>query len=1097
MLRSARSRVAKLAGASWLLGALLLSCSGDTASTSPRDSVPALPAAVASLTVVGVPADGLLLVGQPQPLAVDVRDAAGAVLVGRSVVWSTSNAVVATVSTLGVVTAAATGVVTVTAVVEGHSGAASLVAHFAITTPIAGASQAMTTSILGGRVSVTVPPNAIPPGSVLNVAPADTADLPAGSRLMPNSAFVFGPAGTQFATPISLSVQVDTSRLASWERAGLAIGLLENGTWKDVPGSTVSGDRVMAPVSHFSTYGVLRPLPPTIMTIVTGNGQTATASTSVAISPAVKVLDASGRGVSSVPVQFILTGGGGSLTGGSQLTDESGTATAGVWTLGGAAGPNSLVAASAGLSPVTFTATAAPAVAADRRPVALVVVSQPDIVQSGVTFPTPVVVDVIDSLGRVQGSSLPVTLSVDRGNGTLAGTMTVAAVAGRATFADVRMTGPSEQNVILVSAPGLPPNAVRVTVTPAGLSKLLRLREPLQGVGAYAPYPSQPVVEIIDAAGRRIAGATNQVFVTDFGDPGSLRGTRAVQAVDGVATFTNLATEGAGIHRLYFTADDQSIAPVLSEFFHVATNLYVMTSPSSPTRSGALLSPQPVVMLSDYGNFAFLLTPSPGITAYVTASIGQDPRIVLPYPGTRAGALSGTTTVRAVNGIATFTDLRVSGLGPVRIDFSLSPRFVNTFSDLFVSPAVAQVPARIVILAQPTAVTSGQKFLGIGVEVRDATGALILGDVHPVTVAIASGNGTLRGTTTEVTSEYGSAYYQNFAIAGSGPHTLVYSTGGVSVKGAPISVIQVPRTLAITTQPAGTVSGAVLPTQPVVKILDDAGLPVMGANTPVTVSVADRVPVTLSGPTTVNAIDGVATFSGLKVAGGREFDLQFSTGGLRAQSQTLQLSQVAARLRVVAQLTQVISGLHPYGPTVEVLDADGERVALASSSVTATLNSGPGISLIGGTSTAPDLGLASFPSLILTGAGTFRLDFGYPGVPGVSSNSLVLTQLVKEVAFSTPPAGAVDGAPFTTQPIAEVRDHANLLYAVNSGTATVSVISGPGTLGGTRTVSIVNGIARFTDLKLSGKGAYVLELTTSLPLFGTPGPLTRSSITVP
>jgi hypothetical protein len=348
-----------------------------------------------------------------------------------------------------------------------------------------------------------------------------------------------------------------------------------------------------------------------------------------------------------------------------------------------------------------------------------------------------------------------------------------------------------------------------------------------------------------------------------------------------------------------------------------------------------------------------------------------------------------------------------------------------------------------------------------------------------------------------MTWEYGYAYFRGFAIAGSGPHTLVFSTGGVSVKTAPITVLQVPKSLVITTQPAGTASGVVLPTQPVVKILDNAGLPVVGANTPVTVSVANNVPVTLSGPTTVNAVNGVATFSGLKVAGGHDFALQFTAGGMGVQSRTLQLSQVATRLRVVTQPSQAISGYYLSRPTVEILDADGERVAHAANTVTATLNSGPGISLIGATSSAPVLGLASFPLMFLTGAGAFSLDFAYPGVPGVSSNSTVLTQLVNQVVFSTPPAGAVDGVPFTTQPTAEVRDHANLLYAVNTGTATVSVISGPGTLGGTRTVNIVNGVGRFTDLKLTGRGVYVLGVATSLPSNSLSGPLARATITVP
>src|SRR5262249_54973315 len=79
----------------------------------------------------------------------------------------------------------------------------------------------------------------------------------------------------------------------------------------------------------------------------------------VPVAPAVKVTDAQGGAVSGVAVTFAVTGGGGSITGASQSSNSSGVATVGSWTLGPAAGPNTLTATSSGLSgsPVTFMAT--------------------------------------------------------------------------------------------------------------------------------------------------------------------------------------------------------------------------------------------------------------------------------------------------------------------------------------------------------------------------------------------------------------------------------------------------------------------------------------------------------------------------------------------------------------------------------------------------------------------------------------------------------------------------------------------------------------------------------------------------------------------
>jgi adhesin/invasin len=63
--------------------------------------------------------------------------------------------------------------------------------------------------------------------------------------------------------------------------------------------------------------------------------------------------------VAGLTVTFVITGGGGSLTGASAATDAQGIARVGGWTLGGSPGTNTLEARAAGVagSPVVFTAT--------------------------------------------------------------------------------------------------------------------------------------------------------------------------------------------------------------------------------------------------------------------------------------------------------------------------------------------------------------------------------------------------------------------------------------------------------------------------------------------------------------------------------------------------------------------------------------------------------------------------------------------------------------------------------------------------------------------------------------------------------------------
>lgn len=100
-----------------------------------------------------------------------------------------------------------------------------------------------------------------------------------------------------------------------------------------------------------------------------GNGATTiTANSSTALSaapgaqvterPSVILRDQSGAPVAGVEVTFAATTGGGTVTGGSQVTDAQGIATVGSWTLGTVLGNNTLVASSGTLPTVTFNAFA-------------------------------------------------------------------------------------------------------------------------------------------------------------------------------------------------------------------------------------------------------------------------------------------------------------------------------------------------------------------------------------------------------------------------------------------------------------------------------------------------------------------------------------------------------------------------------------------------------------------------------------------------------------------------------------------------------------------------------------------------------------------
>jgi hypothetical protein len=82
---------------------------------SGADSIP-----VASVNVT--PTTASLAVGATQQLTASTLDASGNALTGRVVIWSTSDATKASVSSTGLVTAVAAGTATITATSEGKTG---------------------------------------------------------------------------------------------------------------------------------------------------------------------------------------------------------------------------------------------------------------------------------------------------------------------------------------------------------------------------------------------------------------------------------------------------------------------------------------------------------------------------------------------------------------------------------------------------------------------------------------------------------------------------------------------------------------------------------------------------------------------------------------------------------------------------------------------------------------------------------------------------------------------------------------------------------------------------------------------------------------
>ncbi|TSC66640.1 MAG: adhesin/invasin [Candidatus Doudnabacteria bacterium Gr01-1014_77] len=135
-----------------------------------------------------------------------------------------------------------------------------------------------------------------------------------------------------------------------------------NWTLGSAPGSQ-SVNACVAGVTTCATFTATATVPiATSLQKLSGDGQTAAGNTAFATKPSVKVLDETGATMAGVSVTFTVTGGSGSITGGSATTNATGIATVGNWLAGPIGGIHKLRAAAAGITnTVEFTSTGTPA----------------------------------------------------------------------------------------------------------------------------------------------------------------------------------------------------------------------------------------------------------------------------------------------------------------------------------------------------------------------------------------------------------------------------------------------------------------------------------------------------------------------------------------------------------------------------------------------------------------------------------------------------------------------------------------------------------------------------------------------------------------
>ncbi len=400
----------------------------------------------------------------------------------------------------------------------------------------------------------------------------------------------------------------------------------------------------------------------------------------------------------------------------------------------------------------------------------------------------------------------------------------------------------------------------------------------------------------------------------------------------------------------------------------------------------------------------------------------------LDYVSTSSLALNGGSIVDAAGNAATLTLPAPSTTGSLGANKEI---------------VVTSAPTKIVSARTPVGAASGAAFTTQPqVSLQDSGSNVVTNDSATVVTATVSDGATLVGTRT-ATASNGVATFSDLGISGTAgtAYTITYSAsyGGSALTVATQSVtptVGAATQIAITTQPVGATAGALLATQPVIKVLDSGSNVVTTASASIEVSASGG---TLGGTTTVSTSSGVATFNNLTFAGTAttNYTLTFAATGYTSQTSSSFSVGVGAATKLVLTTSAATA---KYGqafatqPVVKVQDAGSNLVTASSAVVTASLSSG---TVVGTGNATSSSGVATFSGLGITGVpGSYTVTYS-SGSLTTASQVITVSKADQTVTLEDPADRAWLAETFVLSPTAS----SGLGVTLTSSTTSVCTVS--------------------------------------------------------
>lgn len=680
-----------------------------------------------------------------------------------------------------------------------------------------------------------------------------------------------------------------------------------------------------------------------------------------------------------------------------------------------------------------------------------------------------------DAFGNLTQFNGDVTISLANNptDANLGGTLTVHSTGTFVDLDNVILDKVGSGYTLQATAPGL---AAGTSPAFGVVDQLVVTTQPPSSITAGSSFGL--IVKALDGLGNLDTNFNGSVGVdSEEGLP--LGGTLTVTAVNGVATFSDLtkaqvsssALEVFALPRVRSTSSDlpsNGSTDPIQVTAAPATQLE-LSGPSEVLTS--VPSSLKVLAEDPFGNI------DPTYNGSVTIALANNPT---------GATLTGTLTVTAINGVATFTNLAISNPGT---GYTLTA--TSAALTVGTSPAfdVTNDQTQLVVSVSAGNILTGAPF-SIQVKAEDPFGHVRTTFNGAVTLALdgASANASLRGTLT-VHAINGVASFPGLAIDNPGSAYTVGATSSGLIAGTSGTFAVTTDQLVVTAPPPSNVTAGT-PFSVVVTVKDGHGN--VDTNFNGSVTIASKNGNALGGTLTVTAINGVATFSGLtdNIA---DADALVATAGGLGTVTTGEFQIKAAPAThfgfewVWSGVATVVTGHSPNVPAhtpfyiqAVALDPFGNADRSFTGNATLALANNPTGATLGGTLTIPLVtGFANFSQLTIDTVGR-DYTFIVTGSNLTAATSAPFAVTTKKLLVTTPPADPyTPGVAFGLT--VAVEDAAGNIDTSFNGAVTASIYvlgPNPATLGGTLTVTAVNGVATFTDLTLDQSNNFTIFLTS-------------------